>query len=698
MRSGIGGGIAVTVAAAVATLPTARAEDAGARGAAAFATIEEITVFGAARDERALLDTPNAVSVVGEQEILRRQPSTYEELIGDLPGVTIDGGPRGVSQEPNIRGFQDEQVVIRTDGARQNFNVAHRGRFFLDPQILKQVEVLRGGNSTLFGSGALGGVIFLDTKDATDLLEPGESWGGEVRLGFDSQGDEIQASGALAARAGQFDALAFLSGRPRFSDLTDGDGDPILDSDIDSLTGLFKLGWEPGDGHRIEASYQHYRDSGDTPPNTNVQGSETTTVDRNLRYHSARLGWDWAPADSDLIDLSVLGYYNRTEVDEDRLFDGRFDATTYETLGFEATNVSRFDLGLPVALSYGVEIYRDEQTATRDGLPRPQAPDASQSFVAGFVQADIALADRLTLTPGIRYDHYSLDPDGAFDDRSEGQASPKLALSWRPVDAAQLWVSGSQSFRAASLTELYPTGEHFAVQGFSLGPGTYFTGINEFQPNPDLDPERASQIEIGGRYEFRDAVFLGDRLSLEATGYYADVDDYISQTVLFIDFDTGVFNPASGLFEVGGSTSSSNVDAKLFGFEAAITYDSARWFGGVGLTIPRGRGDDGEKLGSIPQDRLVVTAGYRPAPDWELGARGTFASGINADDVPPGALTTPGFAVFDLFVNWVPSSGPLEGAVFAAGIDNVTDRDYRIHPNGLDSPGIAFKVSGGFRF
>ena len=114
--------------------------------------------------------------------------------------------------------------------------------------------------------------------------------------------------------------------------------------------------------------------------------------------------------------------------------------------------------------------------------------------------------------------------------------------------------------------------------------------------------------------------------------------------------------------------------------------------------MPRGRGDDGEKLGSIPQDRLVVTAGYRPAPDWELGARGTFASGINADDVPEGGLTTSGFAVFDLFVTWAPSSGPLEGAVFAAGIDNVTDRDYRIHPNGLDSPGIAFKVSGGFRF
>jgi hemoglobin/transferrin/lactoferrin receptor protein len=542
-------------------------------------------------------------------------------------------------------------------------------------------------------------VIFLDTKDPSDILAPGARWGGEAKLGFNSQGDEVLGAGTVAARAGDFDALAFFAGRPRFSDIEDGDGDPIIDSEIDSYQGLFKLGWEPGEGHRIEATYQQYNDSGETPPNTNAQGSPTSTVDRDLRFRSSRLEWDWTPAENPLVDVNVLAYWNDTRVEEDRLFDGRLDETEFETLGFEATNVSRLDLGLPVSLSYGIEVYRDAQEATRDGADRAQTPDASQTFYAGFVQADLALTDGLTLTPGIRVDHFALDPDGAaFEDRSETQPSPKLALSWRPVEAAQLWVSGARSFRAPSLTELYPDGVHFSVPGFPLGPGQVFTGVNEFEPNPDLEPETATQIEIGGRGRIRDLIARGDRLTLSGNLYYARVEDFIDQTVTFVDFSTGAFNPMTGQLEVGGTTTSRNVDAELYGLEASMRYDAPEWFAGVGLTIPRGEGEDGAELASIPQDRLVVTGGWRPVPDVEIGARSTFARGINADDVPEGALTTPGFAVFDVFANWAPSRGPLAGAVFSAGVDNLTDRDYRIHPSGLDSPGLTVKLAASIRF
>ncbi|MEO1774977.1 MAG: TonB-dependent receptor [Pseudomonadota bacterium] len=660
----------------------------------------QITVFGAARDERGLLDTPNAVSVIGEEEIRRRQPSTYDELLGDLPGLTIEGGPRAISQEPNIRGFQDEQIVIRIDGARQNFNLAHRGRFFVDPSILKRVEVLRGGASTLYGSGALGGVIFLDTKDPVDVVPEGDIWGGQVKTGFNSQGSEFLGAGTLAARVEEFDALAFFAGRPMNAGLTDGSNEAIIGSEIDSLNGLLKLGWEPGDGHRIEGSFQFYSDDGITPPNANDQGEPDNLVNRDIRYSTARVAWDWAAPDNDLIDVRTLVYFNDVLVEEDRLFDGRFDETDYETLGLDVSNVSRMTLGnVPVAMSYGLEIFRDTQKARRDGQPRLQAPDAESRFFAGFVQADFEITPTVTITPGFRYDFFQLRPETTFEDRNESQPSPRLAMNWRPTDNLQFYASASRSFRAPTFTELYNDGVHFIVDSFPLAPGTVATGINDFVPTPDLEPERATQFEVGGRYNLESLLKTGDSLQFSGNAYYARVDDFVDTVVQIFDFNNATFNPITQTLEVNGTTTNRNVDARLFGFEGEVSYDSNAWFAGVGVTIPRGAQRDGAgELASIPQDRLVLTGGIRPTPDIELGVRGTFARGINEQDVPPESQTTPGFSVIDVFANWAPSEGMLRGAVFSAGIDNITDQTYRIHPNGLNSTGLAVKFAASLDF
>ncbi|WP_340110544.1 TonB-dependent receptor domain-containing protein [Pikeienuella sp. HZG-20] len=692
-RMGLAGCVLAAGSIPGAPIPAAaqQADEAGA------IVMPEITVFGGARDERALLDTPNAVSVLGVDEIERRQASTYEELIGDLPGVTIDGGPRGASQEPNIRGFQDEQVVLRVDGARQTFNLAHRGRFFTDPLILKNVEVLKGGASTLFGSGALGGVIFLDTKDADDVLGPDETRAGEFTLGYNSQGDELLGATTVAAREGDLDILGFISARPRFSDQKDGAGDAIIDSDIDSFSGLLKLGWNLAPGHRIEAAYQRYQDRGDTPPNTNVQGSPTSTVDRDLTNQTFRLGWDWDAGDG-MINLKTLFYYNKTDVEEDRLFDGRFDESDFETIGFEATNISRFDLGLPVSLSYGVEAYRDRQEATRDGATRAQTPDADQTFLAAFAQAEIGLTPELTLIPGMRLDHVRTDPDGPQSGSSDLQASPKLALSWRPAEGMQFFASASRSFRSPSLTELYPQGVHFSQPGFPLGPGATFTGVNQFVANPDLKPEKSLAFEFGGRYETFGVAQPSDRLTFSANAYYARVDDFIEQTVTFMDFGAGVFNPVSGQFEVGGTTTSRNVDAELFGLEAQAAYDAGDWFLGLGLTLPRGSDRNGGELASLPQDRLVATGGFRPMDGLEIGARATLLRKLGPGDLPVGVAPVDGAAVFDVFATYAPAEGPFKGAVFHAGVDNVTDKKYRVHPSGLNSLGIAAKLSATLRF
>ncbi|MEL6207477.1 MAG: TonB-dependent receptor plug domain-containing protein, partial [Pseudomonadota bacterium] len=289
----------------------------------------------AQRDTRSILDTPVAATVREGEALDSKQADTFGELIGDVPGVLIDGGPRGIAQEPNIRGFQDDQIVLRFDGGRQNFNQAHRGRFFVDPDIVQRVEVIRGGGSTLFGSGALGGVIAIETKDVDDLLDPGRDFGARIRGGYSSNGEIGSGSATLFGRFGDADALLFFGVRDANTDLEDGNGDPIRDSQLDIKNGLVKLGFEPSSDQRIELSFSHYEDEAVTPPNANVVSEDDNEVDRTAENQSWRLSWDYVPEGSDLIDLSVLVYGNELEIEEDRTRDGRLDNTTYDTIGIE---------------------------------------------------------------------------------------------------------------------------------------------------------------------------------------------------------------------------------------------------------------------------------------------------------------------------------------------------------------------------
>jgi len=652
-----------------------------------------IFLGSALRESRNILDTPVTGSVRTRGDLESRQANTFEELIRDIPGVVIEGGPRGISQEPNIRGFQDEQIVLRFDGGRFNFNQAHRGRFFFDPDIVQRVEVIRGGGSTLFGSGALGGVISVDTKDASDLLAPGQTVGGRVRLGYASNGDIGSASGTFYGDWGAFDALGFIATRQMGEDLESGDGVTVRNSEIDLVNGLLKFGYEPTPDQRFEFSLSRYQDEGTTPPNANAVSSNND-VDRDADVTTGRLSWDYAPEGSNALDVSVLLYGNALDITEDRLRDGRADETEYTTYGIEVVNRSRFNAGVPVTFVYGFEAFEDSQTGTRNGADRRQFPDATATTIGIFGEATFELNNRLDLVAGVRFDDYSRNPDDpTVADVSKQFWSPRLGMSYRPHTQWQLYGNGAQAFRAPTWTELYNGGVHFAAPGFPLQPGVTFSGVNTFVPNPNLEEEESDQVEIGVRFVGNSVWQTGDALSFSANAYYADVKNFIESNVAFIDFSTAV--PGPGGLVVGGTTSSQNVDAELWGFEAELSYGIGPWFADAGLSIARGEKADGTLLGSIPQDRLTATLGYRAGPDWTLGGRVTLA---DSQEVPDGAPPANGYQLVDLFASWQPSTGPLAGITVYAGVDNVFDELYQIYPNGLSQPGRTFKISTAIQF
>ncbi|MEO1312014.1 MAG: TonB-dependent receptor plug domain-containing protein, partial [Pseudomonadota bacterium] len=102
-----------------------------------------ITVF-ATRNESRAFEYPGAVSVLERDVIDDFNLSTVSELFAAIPGAQFDSGARRTGDAPAVRGLSGAGVQVFFDGARQSFLSGHDGRFFIDPELLKSVEVVRG--------------------------------------------------------------------------------------------------------------------------------------------------------------------------------------------------------------------------------------------------------------------------------------------------------------------------------------------------------------------------------------------------------------------------------------------------------------------------------------------------------------------------------------------------------------------------
>ena len=110
-----------------------------------------------------------------------------------MPGVWLQDRGDEPSTSINIRGLQDfGRVAVVVDGARQNYQrTGHNanGSFFLDPELIGGVDIVRGPTANIYGSGAIGGVVSFRTKDINDVVRPGERWGVDITGSYGTNKD-----------------------------------------------------------------------------------------------------------------------------------------------------------------------------------------------------------------------------------------------------------------------------------------------------------------------------------------------------------------------------------------------------------------------------------------------------------------------------------------------------------------------------
>ena len=129
-----------------------------------------------------VFDVTESVSIANGDQILPQQASNVFDLVDDLLNVGFTGGPCTVGKRVSICGI-DGRILFLIDGVRQNYQHVHNSHIYIDSALLKQVEVLRGPASA-WGSGVLGGVIALATKNAADLLRHGQRFGVRLSGGY----------------------------------------------------------------------------------------------------------------------------------------------------------------------------------------------------------------------------------------------------------------------------------------------------------------------------------------------------------------------------------------------------------------------------------------------------------------------------------------------------------------------------------
>ena len=686
---------ALLCGAALSTVLAAAAEAQQTTPTQPRVTLLQRLVVGAGAAEKVAIDTPQSVTVVNQEDIDRQQASTVGELLRDIPGVNTSGSDRLFGQTFNIRGIgapeaanEEGRIIVTVDGATKFYEQYRMGGLFTDPELYKQVEVLRGpASSTLYGSGAIGGVINFTTKDASDFIAEGQTGALRLKGGFNSNRDGWLGSMILAQRMGD-NAEFLLAGNYRRADsyLT-GSGAVVRSSDFAAWSGLAKGTFKVGDEGTLRLSYQHWDSNADNQDYAQV-GTQTAfgTVDRHVIDKTAVVAYENPFSDNDLIDLKIAASFSDTTVDQtnassscagNSLFcDSRYGYQTWQ-LNVQNTSEWRGDKWENF-LTYGWQTayqVRSAAATSLTGTPvafghHPEGTDFKTGF---FIQDEFIWDERLTIVPGARIDWRQLTPNASTTLASSTQdvaISPKIAAHYKINDTLAFFGSVAHTERFATLDEMF---------------STPFPSLN-------LNKERSNNYELGFALSTYDMFQSGDALQLKTTGFYNDITDLIVRQC------SNAANCTAG----GFTQQYVNIGrAHIYGFEVEAAYDSDYVFATAGYSHVIGRdASTGALLTTVAPHELALTLGGKlPEHDLKFGWKARF---VAAPQDPARRSATPigtstrfaqAFNVHDVFLTWTPQEGALKGWDAQLGVDNIFNADYKEFLNNDSAKGRTYKIS-----
>ncbi|MFC5475138.1 TonB-dependent hemoglobin/transferrin/lactoferrin family receptor [Paraherbaspirillum soli] len=610
-------------------------------------TLDEISVT-ATRTEAELSRTPSSISVINADTIEEQQAKDVKDVLRYEPGVTVRRGPyrpasaataggRGGNEGINIRGLEGNRILLMEDGIRLpnafSFGPLEAGRGdYVDMELLKRVEILRGPASSMFGSDGLTGAVNFITKDPSDLLRIfNKPTYFSIKPSYDSTDGSVSTTATAAFGGERFEALLIAGHKNGHQVETQGQRNivgPNRDTAnpqqvrADALLG--KLVFKASAQDTVTLAVTHQEQT----TNSDVLSAVTSTTpalraNDKLQRNRYSVEYDFKNATGLRVQKAHALLYYQDADNHQFSYETRKPAAnrsrdnTYreQTVGATVQAESAFAAGgMQHKLVYGADASTARITGLRDGtvpgtgeapFPNKAFPDTDYALFGAFAQDEIRFRrdGAVSLMPGVRFDGYRLTPkqnDPAFTgqaSKSSGHAvSPRLALMVELSPALVPYAQYARGFRT-------PTPDQ--VNNSFGNPVFGYATIG----NPDLKPETSDTFELGLRGKLNaDAAVL--RYSMAAfSGRYSN---FISQETVrgsgrpFVDpFIFQYVNRAR---------------ARINGAEARLDWQFANGLGiKAGMAYTKGHSDDAN--GSKPLDSVnpfmaVLGLRYEPNERW----------------------------------------------------------------------------------
>jgi iron complex outermembrane receptor protein len=628
-----------------------------------------------------ILETPLATTVVEGRQLQRERGQSLVQTIEFAPGVAaFSGGP--LSMKPVIRGLSAQRVLVLSGGVRLESQTWDEPQ---SPEInvldVDRIEIVRGPNSVLYGSDALGGVVNVVKPELQSVSEGAPVLHGIFTANGFSNSPQVASGISLSGASSVWNYRGNFSAR--FADdystpagkTADGHwvkSGSVFNSGGNEINGSAAIGTkqEWGTlaldvthfGQKYFISPEPGRKEYELNINTGLYDSLPAAPSQEIFHETATL---YANLPMPIARIELTGTYQRNSRKEEGVAETDADEQKKADLGIKPEaqlilNTLSFDAKAhhhamgPFLGTVGVStVYQMNETAGQNAI----IPGFSAFSFAGYLYEELRVIHDLRFTGGLRFDSHRLHADansqlGNSDQTLNFNAATGTAgLAWNVVEPLTFAVGAGRGWRAPVAAELF-------FKGSDEGAVRYKIGDNS------LEPEVSLNVDVSARYS-------SSVLSAELSVFRNLIDRYI-----FL-LPTG--QKVDGL----DSYRYKQADATINGGEISLQAKVADWcVVNGGADVLRGTNNETDTpLPLVPANR--IRAGIRVQRGELGGVQNAYASVRSRymfaqDRVGLFETPTPAYALFD-----IGAGGDVEFGSYRFTIDlsveNVLDKPYFDH-------------------